>query len=433
MSLFSEYIETKFFAHFFQRNYIENFSVNFFFVYPFILFLKNIYSKKTFRKLFVSILFFNKRLKIFYDCFSKLLLFHFKFQIPFILKKQTPFIRFKTQFTLLFSQFPKITSINKWSYYFWPLKPMDMTLLELQNLKKYFATQKAVDDISLQVDQGQIFGLLGPNGAGKTTLIRMITGIFYPDEGSIRFDGKTFDPIKDVEKIGYMPEERGLYKKMKIGDQAMYLAQLKGLKKADALARIKEWFIKFEMEGWWNKKVQDLSKGMGQKLQFVTTVLHNPKLIILDEPFSGLDPVNTNLIKDEIFNLAKKGATIIFSTHRMEQVEEICDHIALVNKGQVLLDGTVDKVKQDFKENLFKVGAKGMQSENGTAPYEVISEKEDTKIIKIKEGQTANHVLEYLIQQGAAIQSFNEILPSLNEIFIRLVEDTPTARQFQHV
>ncbi|MBP6479059.1 MAG: ATP-binding cassette domain-containing protein, partial [Chitinophagaceae bacterium] len=183
-----------------------------------------------------------------------------------------------------------------------------MTLLELKNLKKYFATQKAVDDISLKVEQGQIFGLLGPNGAGKTTLIRMITGIFYPDEGEIIFDGKKFDPIKDVEYIGYMPEERGLYKKMKIGEQTMYLAQLKGLKKADALAKIKQWFIKFEMEGWWNKKVEDLSKGMSQKLQFVTTVLHNPKLIILDEPFSGLDPVNSNLIKDEIYNLAKNGA-----------------------------------------------------------------------------------------------------------------------------
>src|SRR6187551_4096610 len=230
-----------------------------------------------------------------------------------------------------------------------------MSLLEVQNLKKYFATQKAVDGISFSVNKGSIFGLLGPNGAGKTTLIRMITGIFYPDEGQIVFDGKKFDPTNDIGHIGYMPEERGLYKKMKIGEQTLYLAQLKGLSKTDATARINEWFVKFDMFSWWNKKVEDLSKGMSQKLQFVTTVLHEPNLIILDEPFSGLDPVNANIIKDEIFRLAKKGATIIFSTHRMEQVEEICDHIVLVNKGKKILDGTVQRVKQDFKENLFRV------------------------------------------------------------------------------
>ena len=308
-----------------------------------------------------------------------------------------------------------------------------MTLLELKNLKKYFATQKAVDDISLKVEQGQIFGLLGPNGAGKTTLIRMITGIFYPDEGEIIFDGKKFDPIKDVEYIGYMPEERGLYKKMKIGEQTMYLAQLKGLKKADALAKIKQWFIKFEMEGWWNKKVEDLSKGMSQKLQFVTTVLHNPKLIILDEPFSGLDPVNSNLIKDEIYNLAKNGATIIFSTHRMEQVEEICDHIALVNKGAIILDGTVAKVKQDFKENLFSIGADQMPAVNGETPFDIVGTKAEKSVVRIKEGKSSNDVLQYLLQNNAQINSFNEILPSLNDIFIKLVEGTPTARQFQKV
>ena len=305
-----------------------------------------------------------------------------------------------------------------------------MSILELQNLKKYFATQKAVDDISLSVEKGQIFGLLGPNGAGKTTLIRMITGIFYPDEGHIIFDGKKFDPINDVEHIGYMPEERGLYKKMKIGEQTMYLAQLKGLSKSDALAKIKQWFIKFEMESWWNKKVEDLSKGMSQKLQFVTTVLHNPKLIILDEPFSGLDPVNTNLIKDEIFNLAKNGATIIFSTHRMEQVEEICDQIVLVNKGKKILDGSVKDIKQDFKENLFSIGVDQMPSLNGNAPYEEAGKKGQAHIVRIKEGRKPNDVLQYLLQDGAAIHSFNEILPSLNEIFIKLVEGTPTARQF---
>ncbi len=309
-----------------------------------------------------------------------------------------------------------------------------MHLLELQNLKKYFATQKAVDDISLTIDKGQIFGLLGPNGAGKTTLIRMITGIFYPDGGNIIFDGKKFNPIRDVEHIGYMPEERGLYKKMKIGEQTLYLAQLKGLKRADALARIKKWFIKFEMESWWNKKVEDLSKGMGQKLQFVTTVLHEPKLIILDEPFSGLDPVNSNLIKDEIFNLAQNGSTVIFSTHRMEQVEEICNHIALVNKGAKILDGTVKNIKQEFKENLFSVGVDQMpETPAGIAPYEIAGAKNNLSVLKIKEGHTPNDVLQFLLQQGTAIHSFNEILPSLNDIFIKLVEGTPASRQFQKV
>jgi len=307
-----------------------------------------------------------------------------------------------------------------------------MALLELQNLKKYFATQKAVDDISLSVDKGQIFGLLGPNGAGKTTLIRMITGIFYPDEGQIIFDGKKFDPINDTAYIGYMPEERGLYKKMKIGEQTMYLAQLKGLSKKDALEKIKRWFIRFEMESWWNKKVEDLSKGMSQKLQFVTTVLHEPKLVILDEPFSGLDPVNSNLIKDEIFNLAQNGSTIIFSTHRMEQVEEICDHIVLVNKGKKILDGTVKNIKQEFKENLFSIGAEQLPAAlNGTAPFEVVGTNDHSQIVRIKEGNNPNDVLQFLLHQGITIHSFNEILPSLNDIFIKLVEGTPTARQFQ--
>lgn len=309
-----------------------------------------------------------------------------------------------------------------------------MAILELQNLKKYFATQKAVDDISLQVEKGQIFGLLGPNGAGKTTLIRMITGIFYPDEGQINFDGKKFDPINDVGYIGYMPEERGLYKKMKIGEQAMYLAQLKGLSHSDAQAKIKKWFARFEMDSWWNKKVEDLSKGMGQKLQFVTTVLHEPKLIILDEPFSGLDPVNSNLIKDEIFNLAQGGSTIIFSTHRMEQVEEICNHIVLVNKGKKILDGTVKAIKQDFKENIYSVGMNQPLSDvSANAPFELTGHIEDRHVIRIKEGSGPNEVLRYLLDQGSSIHSFNEILPSLNDIFIKLVEGTPTARQFQPV
>jgi ABC-2 type transport system ATP-binding protein len=307
------------------------------------------------------------------------------------------------------------------------------SILELRKLKKYFATQKAVDDISLTVERGQIFGLLGPNGAGKTTLIRMITGIFYPDDGEIIFDGKKFNPINDVAHIGYMPEERGLYKKMKIGEQAMYLAQLKGLSHKEAMEKIKKWFIKLEMETWWNRKVEDLSKGMGQKLQFVTTVLHEPKLIILDEPFSGLDPVNSNLIKDEIYKLAQNGATIIFSTHRMEQVEEICDHIVLVNKGSKILDGSVKQVKQDFKENLYSVGADQLPDNLSNAPFELKGKDKENFVIKINEGVNTNTILQYLLQHGSSIHSFNEILPSLNEIFIRLVEDTPATRQFQRI
>jgi len=308
-----------------------------------------------------------------------------------------------------------------------------MSLLEVKNLKKYFATQKAVDDISLSIDKGNIFGLLGPNGAGKTTLIRMITGIFYPDSGEIFFDGKKFDPVNDVGLIGYMPEERGLYKKMKIGEQTLYLAQLKGMSRKDATAKVKDWFVRFGMESWWNKKVEDLSKGMSQKLQFVTTVLHNPKLIILDEPFSGLDPVNSNLIKDEIFRLAANGSTIIFSTHRMEQVEEICNRIALVNKGQKILDGTIKQVKQDFKENLYSIGADSLPDTTGNEPYEVIGKKEQNFIVRIKPNDKPNDVLQFLLQQGVSISSFNEILPSLNDIFIKLVEGTETARQFQNI
>jgi ABC-2 type transport system ATP-binding protein len=291
-----------------------------------------------------------------------------------------------------------------------------MALLEVRQLKKYYATQKAVDDISFSIEAGSIFGLLGPNGAGKTTLLRMITGIFLPDEGEIDLEGRPFDPVNDIMKIGYMPEERGLYKKMKIGEQAVYLAQLKGLSRQEAINKVKTWFEKFDMQSWWNKKVEDLSKGMGQKLQFVTTVLHEPKLIILDEPFSGLDPVNANLIKEEIYQLAKNGSTIIFSTHRMEQVEEICDHIVLINKGRKILDGTVQEIKQTYKDNQFRV-------------------KTDTSewIEQMVPGSSTNALLQQLMTQGHTIMGFTEILPSLNDIFIKLVDDQSASRQFQSI
>ncbi|MEO6406106.1 MAG: ATP-binding cassette domain-containing protein [Ferruginibacter sp.] len=308
-----------------------------------------------------------------------------------------------------------------------------MALLEIKNVKKYFATQKAVDDISFTINQGSIFGLLGPNGAGKTTLLRMITGIFFPDSGEINLMGKKFNAIEDAGNIGYMPEERGLYKKMKIGEQAVYLARLKGLSHAEAMKKVKEWFIKFEMQSWWNKKVEDLSKGMSQKLQFVTTVLHEPSLIILDEPFSGLDPVNANLIKDEIFALAKKGSTIIFSTHRMEQVEEICDHIILLNKGKKILDGTVSQVKQDFKENIYSIESLNEFPQLSSPLFSIQSQAEKKLLLKLNEHADTNRVLQHFIDNNISINNFNEVLPSLNDIFIKLVEDTAPARQFQKI
>lgn len=308
-------------------------------------------------------------------------------------------------------------------------------ILKLENLKKYYATQKAVDDISFEVKEGSIFGLLGPNGAGKTTLLRMITGIIYPDSGNILIDGRKFDPVKDIAYIGYMPEERGLYKKMKIGDHAMYLAQLKGLSKSDALSKIKYWFRRLEMESWWNKKVEDLSKGMSQKLQFVITVLHQPRLIILDEPFSGLDPLNANLIKDEIYELAKQGSSVIFSTHRMEQVEEICNHIVLINLGRKILDGTVAEIKQDYKENRFSIKLnQSVDNVLSNSLFNIVKQDKERLTLQINHGVNSNDVLMYFIQQGILVESFNEILPSLNEIFIRLVEDTKaTSRAFQTV
>ncbi|MBS1924727.1 MAG: DUF4162 domain-containing protein [Bacteroidetes bacterium] len=237
----------------------------------------------------------------------------------------------------------------------------------------------------------------------------------------------------DPQNIGYMPEERGLYKKMKIGEQAVYLAQLKGLKASEATQRAKEWFGKFEMQSWWNKKVEDLSKGMSQKLQFVTTVMHHPSLIILDEPFSGLDPVNANLIKEEIFNLAENGSTIIFSTHRMEQVEEICRNIVLMNKGQKILDGTVQQVKNDFKDNIYELKGQLLAEHTLTSLFEVVSLNNGSLRLKLGQGTKPNDVLQYFINQQVEINSFHEVLPSLNDIFIKQVEGTANARQFQNI
>lgn len=308
-----------------------------------------------------------------------------------------------------------------------------MPLLQVQHLQKKFATQHAVNNISFSIEAGTIFGLLGPNGAGKTTLLRMLTGITYPDSGSITLLGKAFVPDVDNVHIGYMPEERGLYKKMKIGEQAIYLARLKGLSNTDANTKVKMWFDKLDMQSWWNKKVEDLSKGMQQKLQFVVTVLHEPKLIILDEPFSGLDPVNANLIKQEIYQLAQAGHTIIFSTHRMEQVEEICTQIILVNKGEKILDSTVTEAKNTFKQNLYNLSLQA----NSTLPlgstYTITKQQHNVATIQLLSGVSTNQALSEIIQSNTAINGFTEVLPSINDVFINLVSKTPSARQFDVV
>ncbi|HVB03065.1 MAG TPA: ATP-binding cassette domain-containing protein [Chitinophagaceae bacterium] len=299
-----------------------------------------------------------------------------------------------------------------------------MNLLELKHLKKYYSSHKAVDDISFSIPQGTIFGLLGPNGAGKTTLLRMITGILFPDSGEICFDGKPFDPMADPMRIGYMPEERGLYKKMKVGEQLLYLGQIKGLPEKETRERIRFWLKKMELTSWTEKKVGDLSKGMQQKVQFISTILHKPKLLILDEPFSGLDPINTNLIKEEIFNLSSQGTTVIFSTHRMEQVEEICESIVLVNLGKKILDGSVKKIKQDFKQQLFVLELPdGYDSVLIQTDIFSIQQKQGNSFkLKLNEGNTTNQILQYFINAGIQVLSFHELLPTVNEIFIRQVE-----------
>ncbi len=300
-------------------------------------------------------------------------------------------------------------------------------MLQLNNLEKSFGAHKAVNDVSLHIQRGKIFGLLGPNGAGKSTLLRMVTGITMPDSGTIVLDGKRFDGLIDSRFIGYMPEERGLYKKMKAGEQILYLAQLKGLSKNDAVTQAEQIFKELEMQSWWDKKVEDLSKGMSQKLQFVSTIIHRPKLLILDEPFSGLDPVNSNVIKEYIHKLATDGTTIIFSTHRMEQVEEMCDDIVLLHQGTNILNGAVSNIRQDFKENKYMITCDEALESN--AAFELIARQGKEHSIKLVGSATANDALHYAINSGANIERFLEVLPSLNDIFIRLVGHDGT-RQF---
>jgi len=296
------------------------------------------------------------------------------------------------------------------------------TVLSLKNVTKSYENHIAVNDVSFDVPKGSIFGLLGPNGAGKTSLIRIVTTITKADRGIVELNGSSIDSNRPAQ-IGYMPEERGLYKKMKVGEQLMYLARLKGMSKTDAKAAITHWLEKFEIESWWNKKIDELSKGMQQKIQFIATVVHNPPLLILDEPFSGLDPINTNLIKQEIDNIRDTGTSIIFSTHRMEQVEEICEHIVLINNGKNVLEGKVDEVKATFKENLFKVEFKGALGSEVLNTFNVVDKKEHSVKVKLNEAESSNAVLQKFIQSGTQVVSFNEILPTLNEIFIKCVGD----------
>ncbi len=303
-------------------------------------------------------------------------------------------------------------------------------LLEVHSVSKKFGDFTALNNVSIAVPKGSIFGLLGPNGAGKTTLIRIVNQITMPDSGHVLLDGATLKN-HHIKDIGYLPEERGLYKSMKVGEQALYLAQLKGMDKAEAKKRLKMWFDRLEIGDWWNKKIQELSKGMAQKIQFVVTVLHQPKLLIFDEPFSGFDPINANLIKDEILRLRDEGATVIFSTHRMESVEELCDHIALLNKSNKILDGNLMDVKRQYKTNTFEIGInpkdssleQELQQKFSVTPASFKTLGNDLKLnIKLTEKETANDLLNYLTTKGQ-VSHFVEVIPSANDIFIQTVKN----------
>lgn len=295
-----------------------------------------------------------------------------------------------------------------------------MNVLELKNVKKTYQTHKAVDDVSFAIPEGKIFGLLGPNGAGKTSLIRIITSITRADEGVVLFNGEPLNSSHPAQ-IGYMPEERGLYKKMKVGEEIMYLARLKGFSKKEAKQQLEYWLERFDIQDWRNKKVEELSKGMQQKIQFITTVLHQPKLLILDEPFSGLDPINSNLIRDEIYELNKRGTTILFSTHRMEQVEQICENIVLINKGKNVLQGSVADIKEQYKEHIFKLQYQGNLPTGMGEHVTIINEQAGQLTVQLRDVVHANNFLKYLLAHGTIVTGFNEVLPTLNEIFIKKV------------
>ncbi|MBQ5864531.1 MAG: ATP-binding cassette domain-containing protein [Bacteroidales bacterium] len=302
-----------------------------------------------------------------------------------------------------------------------------MGIITCSNVTKKFGDFTALNNVSIDVPKGEIFGLLGPNGAGKTTLIRIINQITIPDKGEVFFNGKLVTP-QTVENIGYLPEERGLYKKMKVGEQAIYLAKLKGMSTAQATRELKQWFVKFNIQGWWDKKVEELSKGMAQKIQFITTVIHKPELLILDEPFSGFDPVNVNLIRTEILRMKEEGTTIILSTHNMESVEELCDNIALINKSNLILSGNVDEIRRKYGNNQIEVIYRGAESLNvGNAPVKVVSDQEYKKnrraVLEILGGAANAEVLSELVKY-TDIVSYQELIPRMNDIFIKLVSNS---------
>lgn len=293
-------------------------------------------------------------------------------------------------------------------------------ILRIDDVVKTYDKHVAVNHVSFDMPEGCIFGMLGPNGAGKSSLIRMITTITRPDSGKIYFNGNLLTE-DHPSYIGYMPEERGLYKKMKVGEHLLYLARLKGLSHADAMKQLKYWFEKMDITDWWGKKVEELSKGMQQKAQFISTILHKPKLLILDEPFSGLDPVNAEMLKNEIYELHKQGTSIIFSTHRMEQVEEICDKIVLINKGENVLYGSVKDIKQDFKEHLYRIDFEGTLPLDFSSKTQIMTQFQNHITVKLTEGGHSNDLLRYLMDTGVRVTAFQEILPTLNEIFIKKV------------
>ncbi len=302
-----------------------------------------------------------------------------------------------------------------------------MNLIEVQNVTKRYTNHLALDDVSLCIPQGRIFGLLGPNGAGKTTLIRILNQIIMPDSGTVLFNNRPLAP-KDVENIGYLPEERGLYKKMRVGEQALYLARLKGVSKNDALARLRNWFEKFGIDNWWNRNVEELSKGMQQKIQFIVTLIHQPELYIFDEPFSGFDPVNSRMLKEEILELKKQGATIVLSTHNMTSVEEICDDIVLIDHARKILSGSVPVVRRQFRKHLFRLELANLDvAYKETLPdgIQILSvaqkDAQTAMTIKMPETDNANDLLAFFMN-FSEIQSFNEILPSMDEIFIENVK-----------
>lgn len=311
-----------------------------------------------------------------------------------------------------------------------------MSILSTENIIKDYTNHRALNGVSIEIPNGSVYGLLGPNGAGKTTLIRIITQITAPDSGKLLFDGRPMR-AEDVLRIGYLPEERGLYKKMKVGEQALYLSRLKGLSRADAMTSLKKWFRRFEIQGWWDKKVEELSKGMAQKVQFIVTVIHNPELLIFDEPFSGFDPINAQILKEEILERSREGATVIFSTHNMSSVEEICDHISLINQSKNVLSGSVEDIRRSYSINAFRLDFRGDKSQLNSALDGLCSisdaastpgSKLDSVVLTLNNGITSRDLIS-AANASVDIHHFAEMIPSMNEIFIRVVGDTNAPAQ----